>query len=595
MTRSFYISLFFFLLATISYGQDEKLKGKTKKAWRGMINDLTAVQNDTLINVKSENVFLPFEGRVIRNINFDRIGFEISLYDSTQKAKKAIVSIGNALHTDTKPKTVQQNLFIKAGDKLNAFKLADNERYLRSLAFIVDARIQIVPIEGSDSVDLFVVTRDAFSLGFSGYPQDVDKGKFRIYDTNLLGEGQFVQYGGEWDGSYNPKYGNEFFYGKTSAFGSLINTSLYYTQVNTGKSLGDENENAYGIQLARPLRSPYMRLAGGGEWSNNWSKNVASIPDTSFLDYRYFLNDFWIGYNIGIKKEGNDRSRYFAALRWNNQIFQDAPTQVIEGNNPDYNNNFVALSQFTFYNKDFYRTRYVYRFGITEDVQYGSEVSVLLGSVKRLNLVRPYAGIVADKVISNDKGDLIALTLNLSTYLNDNELQDAAYLANFRFFTRLYSMQHIKIRQFVNFSFTQQFNSKDADPLELGGRYGLNGFNADSLMGTKRFGLQSQTIFFTDWLLLGFRFAGVAYLEMASLADNNQNLFTTTPYFGIGAGVRTRNENLTFGTMEAKFQYFPRTTEGVDSFRFTFSTNLRLRSTGILVSPPSIVNYNAKY
>ena len=95
-------------------------------------------------------------------------------------------------------------------------------------------------------------------------------------------------------------------------------------------------------------------------------------------------------------------------------------------------------------------------------------------------------------------------------------------------------------------------------------------------------------------MLLGFRFAGVAYLEIASLAGDKQGLLNTAPYYSIGAGIRTRNENLSFGTMEAKFQYFPRTPDGVDSFRFTFSTNLRFRSTGILVSPPSIVNYNAK-
>ncbi len=595
MKPTYPILLSLLLVSTTLYGQDENLKSKTKKAWRGMINDLTAAQNDTLVNIKSQDVFLPFEGKIIRNIAIDHVGFEISLYDSTKKAKKAIVNIGNALHADTKPKTIRENLFIKKGEKLNAYKLADNERYLRNLAFIVDARIQIVPIENSDSVDLVVVARDAFSLGFSGYPSNVDEGEFRIYDTNLLGQGQFVQYGGEWDGGLDPGYGSEFLYSKTSAFGSLINASLYYSQVNSGRSLGDEYEYAYGVRLDRPLRSAHMRLAGGYEWSNNWSENVETKADTSFRDYNYFLSDFWIGYNIGIKKERTDRSRYFVALRWYNQTFQDFPTQTVEMDNPDYNNNYVALSEFTFYNKDFYRTRYIYGFGITEDVQYGSEVSVLLGSVKRLNLERPYAGIEADRIWANDKGDLIGLTLNLSSYIGEDQLQDATFVSSVRLFTRLYSMPHVKIREFVNFSYTQEFNGTDATiPLELTGRYGLNGFNADSLVGTKRYAIQSQTVFFTNWMLLGFRFAGVAYVEIASIADHHQNLLTTAPYYGIGLGIRTRNENLSFGTMEAKVQFYPRTPEGVESFRFTFSTNLRFRSTGILVNPPTIVNYNER-
>jgi hypothetical protein len=250
-----------------------------------------------------------------------------------------------------------------------------------------------------------------------------------------------------------------------------------------------------------------------------------------------------------------------------------------------------VLGQFTFYNKDFYRTRYIFGFGITEDVQYGSEVTFLLGTIKTLSVERPYYGIETEKIFANAKGDLVGLQLNFSTYSNKGKLEDAAFVANFRFFTRLYSMRHIKIREFVNVSYTQEFNSVDNDSLRITGRYGINDFNT-KLRGTKRYGIQSQTVFFTNWDLLGFRFAGVAYLEIASLTDDKHNLLTTQPYYGIGIGIRTRNENLSFGTMEAKVQFYPRTPEGVDSFRFTFSTNLRFRNTGILVNPPTIINYN---
>ncbi len=582
---------FWMFCAIISYGQEEK-QSKTKKAWRGLINDLTAVQNDTLVNVKSENVFLPFQGMIIRHVAMEQVGFEISLYDSAKKTRKAIVNIGNALHTDSRPKTIQENLFIQPGSRLNAFKLADNERYLRNLPFIVDARIQVLPIAGTDSVDLVIVTRDAFSLGFSGYPSDIDKGKIRIYDNNLMGMGQRLQYGGEWDGSQDPVYRNELLYRKTSAFGSLINVALFYTQINSGRSLGTESEYAYGVNLNRQLLSPYMRLAGAYDWSTNWSKNIDSKVDTVYRNYSYYLNDFWIGYNIGVKKELENRSRHFIAIRWFNQEFNKFPTQTSEIDNEIYNNRDGLLGKFTFYNKDFYRTRYIFGFGITEDVQYGSEVSFLLGSVRKLGIRRPYYGFEADKVFANAKGDLVGLTLNLSTYSHDGALEDAAFVTNFRFFTRLYSVgSRLKIREFVNVSYSQVFNNVDSAALRIYGRYGINDLNS-KLTGTKRYNLQSQTVFFTNWNLLGFRFAGVAYLEMASLANDRENLLQTQPFFGIGLGIRSRNENLSFGTMEAKFQFYPRTPNDVDSFRFTFSTNLRTRNTGILVSPPTLINYN---
>ena len=583
--------LFIFIVqASVLFGQEQN-QSKIKKEWRGLVNDLTAVQSDTLVNVKSEDIFLPYQGKIIRRIELDQVGFEISLYDSAKKTRKAIVDIADALHTDSKSRTIRENLFIQPGNRVIAHKFADNERYLRNLPFIVDARIRVVPIEGSDSVDLVVVTRDAFSLGISGYPSDIDKGKIRLYDANLLGMGQRAEYTGEWDGELDPSYGNEFRYSKTSAFGSLIDASLFYTQLNSGRSLGFEKEYAYGILLNRRLLSPYMRFAGAYEWSSNWSRNLENKVDTAFRKYSYYLNDFWVGYNIGVNKEHTNRRRHFIAIRWFDQRFDQFPAQPEEANNIHYNNRYGVLGQFTFYNKDFYRTRYIFGFGITEDVQYGSEVSLLFGTIRALGLERPYYGITTEKIFANSKGDLVGLQLNFSTYSYQGELEDAAFIANLRLFTRLYSLKRVKIREFVNVSYTQKFNSVFPDSLQITGRFGINDLNT-ALRGTKRYGIQSQTVFFTNWSLLGFRFAGVAYLEMAALANDQQNLLLTKPYYGIGLGIRTRNENLSFGTLEAKVQFYPRTPEGVDQFRFTFSTNLRVRNTGVLVNPPTLINYN---
>ena len=58
-----------------------------------------------------------------------------------------------------------QHLFISENTPLNPHRLADNERFLRDKDFILDSRIVVTPVEGSDSVDLTVITRDVFSLG----------------------------------------------------------------------------------------------------------------------------------------------------------------------------------------------------------------------------------------------------------------------------------------------------------------------------------------------------------------------------------------------------------------------------------------------
>src|SRR5690606_39828076 len=56
------------------------------------------------------------------------------------------------------------NLFIRENTKLNPYKIADNERFLRTIEYIQDARIIVIPIPETDSVDLVVITKDLFSL-----------------------------------------------------------------------------------------------------------------------------------------------------------------------------------------------------------------------------------------------------------------------------------------------------------------------------------------------------------------------------------------------------------------------------------------------
>ena len=72
------------------------------------------------------------------------------------------------------------------------------------------------------------------------------------------------------------------FYPKSSLFGSNTNVEIGYLQLNTGNSYGDEPEYVYYIRCYRPLASPYSKMAGGFEFSKNWSQNINPDPDSPF-------------------------------------------------------------------------------------------------------------------------------------------------------------------------------------------------------------------------------------------------------------------------------------------------------------------------
>src|SRR6185295_273251 len=89
-------------------------------------------QEDTLAT-KSEQAFLPYEGKIIRYIIINQFGFEKTFSDTAKSIDYFGTKILNKLHRDTRDWAIHDNLFIQENTPVVAYLLADNERYLRSL------------------------------------------------------------------------------------------------------------------------------------------------------------------------------------------------------------------------------------------------------------------------------------------------------------------------------------------------------------------------------------------------------------------------------------------------------------------------------
>jgi hypothetical protein len=565
---------------------------KKKKVPKRLLTSITRKsQSNPTGAVKSENAFIPYEGKIIRKIDIRHIGFDKTVYDTTRNIQTLVTRIGNALHTNSKEKLIKDNLFIAENKPLSPYKMADNERYLRDLDFILDAKFYVVRLPHTkDSVDVVVLTRDVFSIG-GGLSPSPTKTKFKLFDTNLNGWGQRVQFNGLFQNSRNPSFGYEALYRKNSIGGSFINGTLGYTQLNTGSSYGDEEENAYYLKLDRPLVSPYTTFAGGVEISKNWSQNFYNTVDTIFRNYKYFVNDFWVGYNIGSEHSGVNRTRQFVALRMFDQRFSNQPLQTIERENTIYNNRSFVLGGVTFFKQNFYTASYIYGFGRTEDVPYGHRVSLYFGWSRQLALERPYIGLEAEKSIVSRKNEFYTIGFRLGGYQN-NKLEDGILLLYGSLMSRLIPQNGLLIRQSFFMDYTNVYRQRTSLPLNINNEFGLRYFATDSLRGTKRFHIRTETLAFTPLSILGFRIAPFGFGEMAMLGDYRKSIFHDKPYFGFGGGVRTRNENLVFGTMEVRLIYFPRTVENIQSFAIKFSTNLRVKYSASFIKPPAPITYN---
>lgn len=562
----------------------------TKKAFRAGLKLVSTNPSDTIVNTESIDNFTAFGGKTIRNIYVERIGFEKSIYDSTKKVSTTISRLANALHSDTREQTIRQHIFFKQYHPLNPYELSDNERFIRDKDFILDCRIVVTPVEGTDSVDLTVITRDVFSLGATIGGSFPTAPKIGLFDANIMGKAQRLQFTALIDQDRSPKFGFSLLYRKSSLLGSLMNVDLEYTQINTGISVGDEAEFAYLARITRPLVSPYLRLAGGLEISRNWSDNVYNKPDSTFLDYDYKIFNSWLGYNIGIKKAASARGRHFLAFRYFDGYYVDAPQLEEDREEVRYNSAYGYLSELSFYHQNFYKTRYVFGFGRTEDIPYGISLGITGGYLREVQLERPYAAFKLRYSIVNKRGSFHRFQFQSGGYVRNDKLEDFVVQGGAAHFTRAFNVRHSKFRGFFSAEYTQIFNRRVADWIGITNKY-IAGFSSDTLNADSRLALSLQTVLYTPRAILGFRMAPFAQIDMVSVRCDACE-FPKNTYWGLSAGLRTRNENLIFGTIELKATYIPEDEYGESKFVFGFKQNLRVKNTGTFATEPTLIRYN---
>jgi hypothetical protein len=545
--------------------------------------------NDTIVGRRSVDDYLPYQGLIIRRIEVSHVGFELSMYDSSKKVANSVVKIANSLHVDTREKTIRQHLLFDSNDPLNPHTLADNERFLRDKDFIMDARIYARKVEGSDSVDVTVLIRDVFSLGVRG-GGSLSAPSIGVFDANVGGRAQRVEVRTLIDPDRSPTVGFGLFYRKSSLWGSLANFELGYSQVENDFSLGDEVESKVYGRVERLLVTPDQRIAGALLLSFGESKNVYQKPDSVFLDYAYTRFDGWAGYNLGIKRPVENRARQFVALRYFNGSYMESADPIEVRDQIKYNDAVGVLSEFTHYRKYFYKTRYIFGFGRTEDVPAGIEYSLVAGYLKLFDLERPYFAIKLNAGEASARRNFYQVNLQTGGFVRNNDVEDFVVMAGVTFYTRLLKLRRYNVRSQASLTYTQLFNRSIVNWLEVGNAE-IAGFQTDSLQADRRFAIHLESSLFTPWSLLGFRFAPFTSIDVVpvrcvSCGDSKP------VFWGFSLGMRARNENLIFGTIEAKATFIPNDEYGEPRLEFSFKQNLRIRSSGSYVKQPSLIAYN---
>ncbi len=580
--------------------QDSAKQNLLNNIFQKIVNSITVDKIDstikaTVLNNKSELPYAKFEGKVIRRIVLRQLGFEKVFTDTAKTINYYGTRILNSLHTDTREWVIRDNLFVKSGTVLNRYVLADNERYLRSLEFIQDARIIPRSVKGSpDSVDLEIITKDFFSITGSADVGSATRQKLYIAESNLAGAGQKLELYALIDQARSPTFGYEMRYTKNSLFHTFINASIGYSKIKPDR-FGEESVNSFYVQLDRPLVSPYSRIAGGFYTGINQSKNKYNRSDSLFFDFNNTVVDAWGGVNIGVNQllENNqDRSRTFAALRYFQNGFARKPYQIGERFDPVYNELQGMLGEVTFFRQDFVQSNYIYGFGTTEDVPYGYNVAVTAGWSKQLYLERPYFGVNANRYTVTKKGEFFHAFLRAGVFHREGKLEDVSILVGGSIYSKLFLFDNWKFRQYLKVSFSKLSNTITNESLRINNALGLRYFANDSISGRQRMSAYAESFMFLKTKIIGFQLAPFAFVD-GSLLTGNTRFFQSDFFTGVGGGIRTRNENLVFGTIELRFAYFPRKVPDLNPFKVSFVSNLRFRYNSNYVKRPDFIQINS--
>jgi hypothetical protein len=582
----------------ISYYFVNSFKGRALDLFYKPESEVTMAAPDTVLYVKSENPYMNYQGRVIRKITIQTLDVSGAKKISVKfRGQRLLDTIVDAMHVTTKPGVIRNNLLFDVGDTVNAYLLADNEKNLRDLSFIQDARIYVdTSTATKDSVDILVITKDLWTMGFIFTSFPAHWYRYSVFDANFLGYGQRLQFFALQKFERSPDWGYGVMYDKKNLFGSFVDFNTGISNINGGPRLGPEEEKSFYARLNKPFTSPSSVFLWGIETSLNKSINVYNKTPETFRNYTCLYGDVWGAYSLSKKRTEERRLRkgegIFLAVHLQKKFFLAKPWQEPEHFNAGLNNQWFALSSVTFFRQKFYKTRYVTGFGKTEDVPYGHKLVFYGGFQYLIFHPRYYAAVEGIKEFALPEGGFGFLRLYFGGFLDRGQAQDVLTLSRAYWYTRVFHLGYTKMRQRFFTSYAIVKFPEFANWASINGGSGISGFRSSLVYGRQRFVAGTETTAWFPFPILGFRIQSFLNLSLGQVGMDKDYIFNNRFYGGIGGGVRIKNENLIFKTLELRAFYYPEPPADIPTIVLDMSLYFEMKFSQSPISSPGFIGFD---
>jgi len=522
---------------------------------------------DTVQALASENPYKEYEGKIIRKIHIVSLDpFGPTVIDTARKPPPGVGKFLNVVHIQSAPFVIRKMILIREGQAVDPYVMADQERILKDLNYITDARVMVIPAESEDSVDVLVVTKDIWSIGVVVPTITPNKINFRLFDANFAGLGDRLSLNFSFATLRAPfARFDGFSYTYTNILGTFTDLTLNYYQ-------DDLHQVNVGFWLDRPFTTNRTKYAGGLSYQYN---KLAYGPDEENPRYSKANSGYiWLGRSYQIP-EYKIPTRFIVSACFQATTFLQGPTISLDSNRGYYDVR-QLLASVAFSRNNYYLIDYFLNFGKTENIPYGRLMQLTFGPQYTNFYTRLYTGLTYAQGDFIKKFGYLQGRLDLGAFFNRRTFEDGVFVARLNYMTYLYFTpgKRYKFRTYIFSVYRQGFlrTSTNGDFAYLNQDMRINNYSSDTVFrGVSSISAYFATVAFTPWYLYGFRFALTGMFAGGFRNDGYSKLFMTKFYTGVGFGLLIKNDNLIFPTFLISAYFYPTPAEGVPWLQLNFS------------------------
>ncbi len=544
--------------------------------------------NQQIRNIRNSEIeYTDYEGLTIKDISYTSTGLLApSIDEMVYHTPGGLERITSFFHVNTRERVIENNILFKRGDRIDPYILSDNERILRQLSYLEDARIYVVEDKFNPGyADIIVHTKDRWSKGFDADINDIDEGVLELYDRNVFGFGQGLQANLLFDGGDDNIIGYEAKLSINNLGGRFINSGLFYHD-----AFGN---NTFRIHTGRNFLNPSMKYAGGIDFTSSSLVGDYIFYDTSFIDQHlnYHEYDYWFGRSFLLPgNRSAARRNIFITTRFNRNVFFERP-DISEQSRHIFHNRNIFLLNLTVTRVRYLKSNYIYGFGPTEDIPVGTRMEITAGYEENQFFKRWYGG----GLISQSNYLINRAYLNNSImvggFLNNGAREQGVLKLQTNGFSSLVHMNRFYLRQFLSVNYTRGIKRFDDESISISNREGIRGLRSDKLAGTEKLTIQAETMFYGKRNWYGFRYAFFVMADLGWIGNENRSLMKDDLYSGFGLGMRFRNEHLVLPTLQFRFAFFPRIPDSASTSIFYLMSRRNPAFDNFTVKAPEILPY----